>query len=280
MLGHKISKERLEVDKAKIDVIAKLPPPSNVKAVKSFLGHVGFYRCFIKDFSKITRPMTKLLEMDTPFHFSEECMTTFSFLKEKLTNAPIMVPTDWNLPFELICDASDQALGAVLGQRRDNHFQTIYYASRTLTDTQENYTTTENELSTVVFAFDKFRSYLVLSKTIVYTDHSTLKYLLSKQDTKPRIIRWIPLLQELNIEIRDKKGAKNLTVDHLSRLENPHLEECGEEDIQNVFPDESLKAIGMEEASQTPWYADFGNYLAAGVPFERNDPSAKRNFFC
>ena len=116
MLGHKISKDGLEVDKAKIDVIAKLPPPSNVKAVRSLLGHAGFYRRFIKVFSKITQPMTKLLEKDTPFHFSEECMTSFNLLREKLTKAPIMVPAYWNLPFELKCDANDQALGSVLGQ--------------------------------------------------------------------------------------------------------------------------------------------------------------------
>ena len=113
VLGHKISKDGLEVDKVKIDVIAKFPPPSNVKAVRSFMGHARFYRRFIKDFSKITRPMTKLLEKDTLFHFSKECMTSFSVLKEKLTKAPIMVPPDWNLPFELMCDARDQALGAV-----------------------------------------------------------------------------------------------------------------------------------------------------------------------
>ena len=152
VLGHKISKDGLDVDKAKIDVIAKLLPPLNIKAARSFLGHVGFYKRFIKDFSKITRPMTKLLEKDTPFHFSEECITSFNVIKEKLTKAPIMVPPDWNLPFELICDASDQALGEVLGQRRDNHFQPIYYASRTVTETQENYTTTEKELLAVVFA--------------------------------------------------------------------------------------------------------------------------------
>ena len=122
VLGHKISKEELEVDKAKIDVIAKIPPPSNIKSVRSFLGHAGFYRGFIKDFSKITRPMTKLLEKDTHFHFSEEWMTEFSVIKEKLTKPPIMVLPNWNLPFELMCDASDQAVGAVLGQRRDNHF--------------------------------------------------------------------------------------------------------------------------------------------------------------
>ena len=117
VLGHKVSPVGLEVDKAKIDVIAKLPPPTNVKGIRSFLGHAGFYRRFIKDFSKIARPMTKLLEKERPFDFDPECIKAFEILKDKLTNAPIMVAPNWSLPFELMCDASDFALGAVLGQR-------------------------------------------------------------------------------------------------------------------------------------------------------------------
>ncbi|GKB04484.1 DNA helicase [Tanacetum coccineum] len=169
VLGHKISGKGIEVDKAKIDVIAKLPYPSNVKGVRSFLGHAGFYRRFIKDFSMISKLMTQLLMKDTKFDFSED-------------------------------------LGAVLGQRIDRKFKPIYYASKTLNDSQAHYTTTEKELLAVVFSFDKFRPYLILSKTIVYTDHSALKYLFSKQDAKPRLIRWVLLLQGFNIEIKDKKG--------------------------------------------------------------------------
>ncbi|GJV64865.1 reverse transcriptase domain-containing protein, partial [Tanacetum coccineum] len=222
VLGHKISKNGLEVDRAKVDVIAKLPPPTTVKGVRSFLGHAGFYRRFIQDFSKIARPMTHLLEKDTPFVFSDECLASFKFLKKRLTEAPILVSPDWDLPFELMCDASDYAVGAVLGQRKDKYFRPIHYASKTLSDAQTNYTVTEKELLAVVYAFEKFRSYLVLSKTIVYTDHSALKYLFNKQDAKPRLIRWVLLLQEFTIEIRDKKGAENLAADHLSRLENPY----------------------------------------------------------
>ncbi|GKC12457.1 reverse transcriptase domain-containing protein [Tanacetum coccineum] len=119
-----------------------------------------------------------------------------------------------------MCDASDYAVGAVLGQRKDKYFRPIHYASKTLSDAQTNYTVTEKELLAVVYAFEKFWSYLVLSKTIVYTDHSALKYLFNKQDAKPRLIRWVLLLQEFTIEIRDKKGAENLAADHLSRFEN------------------------------------------------------------
>nr|GFA26615.1 reverse transcriptase domain-containing protein [Tanacetum cinerariifolium] len=116
VLGHKISKQGIEVDKAKVDVISKLPHPTTVKGIRSFLGHPGFYRRFIKDFSKIARPMTRLLEKDTPFIFSQECVDAFQTLKRKLTEAPILIASDWDMPFELMCDASDFAIGAVLGQ--------------------------------------------------------------------------------------------------------------------------------------------------------------------
>ncbi|GKF24417.1 reverse transcriptase domain-containing protein, partial [Tanacetum coccineum] len=209
VLGHKISKSEIEVDKSKVDVIVKLPHPTTVKGIHSFLGHAGFYRRFIQDFSKIARPMTHLLEKETPFIFSKECIEAFKTLKMKLTQAPILVAP--------VCDASDFAVGAVLGQRKTKHFQPIHYASKTMTKAQAHYTTTENELLVVVYAFEKFRPYLVLSKSIVYTDHSALKYLLTKQDAKPRLLRWILLLQEFDVVIRDKKGAKNLAADHLSR---------------------------------------------------------------
>ncbi|GJU35523.1 reverse transcriptase domain-containing protein [Tanacetum coccineum] len=143
-----------EVDRAKVDVIAKLPHPTTVKGVRSFLGHAGFYRRFIQDFSKIARPMTHLLEKETPFMFSKDCIDAFLFfyqtLKKKLTEAPILVVPDWNLPFELMCDASDFAIGAVLGQRKMKHFQPIHYASKTMTEAQIHYTTTEKEMLAVV----------------------------------------------------------------------------------------------------------------------------------
>ncbi|KAJ9545103.1 hypothetical protein OSB04_024810 [Centaurea solstitialis] len=279
VLGHKISKDGLEVDKAKIDTISKLPPPTNIKGVRSFLGHAGFYRRFIQDFSKISRPLTKLLEKDAPFIFDEKCISAFETLKWHLTNAPIMVPPDWDQPFEIMCDAIDYAVSAVLGQRKNNHFQPICYASRTLNDAQENYTTTEKELLAVVFAIEKFRSYLVLSKIIVYTDHSTLKYLFAKPDAKPRLIRWILLLQEFDIEIRDKRGAENLAADHLSRLENPYMDSGGIEVIRDKFPDEGLNMIKTIGEDPIPWYADFANYLAAGVLVKGMTHQQKGKFF-
>ncbi|GJY76849.1 reverse transcriptase domain-containing protein, partial [Tanacetum coccineum] len=116
VLGHKISKSGIEVDKSKVDVIAKLPHPTTVKGFRSFLGHAGFYRRFIQNFSKIAWPMTHLLEKESPFIFSKECIEAFKTLKMKLTQALILVAPDWDLPFEIMCDASDFAVGAVLGQ--------------------------------------------------------------------------------------------------------------------------------------------------------------------
>ncbi|GJY23844.1 reverse transcriptase domain-containing protein [Tanacetum coccineum] len=181
VLGHKISKSGIEVDRAKVDVIAKLPHPTSVKA--------------------------------------------FNILKKKLTEAPILVAPDWDLPFEIMCDASDYAVGAVLGQRKTKHFQPIHYASKTMTDAQAHYTTTEKELLAVVYAFEKLWPYLVLSKTIVYTDHSALKYLLAKQDAKPILLR----------------------------LENPHQGDLEKKEINETFPLETLRMITLHGDSSTPW---------------------------
>nr|GFB42885.1 reverse transcriptase domain-containing protein [Tanacetum cinerariifolium] len=165
VLGHKVSKSGIQADKSKVDVIAKLPHPTSVK------------------------------EKETAFNFSKECIEAFNILKKKLTEAPILVAPDWDLPFEIMCDASDYTIA--------------------------HYTTTKKELLVVVYAFEKFWPYLVLSKTIVYTGHSALKYLLATQDAKPRLLWWILLLQEFDVIIRDEKGAENLAADHLSRLEDP-----------------------------------------------------------
>ncbi|GJZ86578.1 reverse transcriptase domain-containing protein [Tanacetum coccineum] len=205
VLGHKISKKGIEVDKAKIDVISKLPHPTTVKGIRSFLGHAGFYRRFIKDFSKISRPMTHLLEKNTPFIFSEDCILAFQTLKKKLTEAPILIAPNWDQPFEIMCDASDYAIGAVLGQRIEKHFRPIHYH-------------------------------------VVYTDHSALKYLFNKKDAKARLLRWVLLLQEFDFKVIDTKGAENYAADHLSRLENPYENVFDPKDYES-FPLETLNTV-------------------------------------
>ncbi|GJV23458.1 reverse transcriptase domain-containing protein [Tanacetum coccineum] len=198
VLGHKISRAGIEVDRAKIDVIAKSPYPTNVKGVRN-----------------------------AKFDFSDDCKKAFNILKEKLTSAPIIISPDWNEPFELMFDASDFIVGAVLGQQIDGKFKPIYYASKTLNNSQEHYTTTEKELLAVVFYFDKFRQfrqYLVLLQTVVYTDHSAIKYLFSKEDAKPRLIR----------------------------LENPDLGTFAEEEITDEFPDEHLMILKAELNNDEP----------------------------
>nr|GFB76402.1 reverse transcriptase domain-containing protein [Tanacetum cinerariifolium]GFB82825.1 reverse transcriptase domain-containing protein [Tanacetum cinerariifolium] len=144
VLGYKISKKGIEFDKAKIEVISKLPHPTTVKGIRSFLGHAGFYRRFIKDFSKISRPMTHLLEKNSPFIFSNDCIQAFRTLKEKLIEAPILIAPNWDQSFELMCDASDYAVGAVLGQRVEKHFRPIHYTSKTMTQAETNYVTPPN----------------------------------------------------------------------------------------------------------------------------------------
>ncbi|GKE98561.1 reverse transcriptase domain-containing protein [Tanacetum coccineum] len=203
VLCHKISKNGTEVDKAKVDVIAKLPHPTTVMGVRSFLSHAGFYRRFIKDFSKISRPMTHLLEKNTSFIFSDDCIQAFNTLKKKLTEAPILIALNWDLPFELMYDASDFVTGAVLGQRHEKHFKPIHYASKTMNEAESHCITTEKEMLAVVYAFEKFWSYLILNKSIVYTDHSALKYLFAKKDSKARLLRWVLLLQEFDFNVID-----------------------------------------------------------------------------
>jgi len=185
VLGHIISISGIEVEPAKIAVISQLPYPSCVREVLSFHGHVGFYRCIIKDFSKVPLPLSNLLQKEVEFDFDDRCKEAFDCLKHALTTTPIIQAPDWTAPFELMCDASNYALGVVLAQKIDKLPRVIYYASRTLHAAQANYTTTENELLAIIFALEKFRSYLFGTRVIVYTDHAALKYLLKKAESKP-----------------------------------------------------------------------------------------------
>nr|GEZ88598.1 hypothetical protein [Tanacetum cinerariifolium] len=203
-----------------------------------------FQRCMM-----IARPMTHLLEKETPFVFSKDCIDAFETLKKKLTEAPILVVPDWNLPFELMCDASEFAICVVLGQRKTKHFQPIHYASKTMTKAQIHYTTTEKEMVAVVYAFKKFRPYLVLSKSIVYKDHLALKYLLRME---------------------------NLATDHLSRLENPHKDVFENKDINENFP---LETLGKISSVSILWFADIENFHAVNFIIQGMSSQQKKKFF-
>nr|GEZ61208.1 DNA-directed DNA polymerase [Tanacetum cinerariifolium] len=212
VLGHKISKNGIEVDKAKINVIAKLPHPTTVKA-------------------------------------------------------PILIAPNWDLPFELMCDASDFAIGAVLGQRHEKHFKPIHCASKTMNDAKTNYTKTEKEMLAVVYAFEKFRSYLIMNKSIVHTDHSALKYVFAKKDAKARLLRWVLLLQEFDFQVLDTKGAENLATDHLSRLENPYKNVLDPKEINETFPLETLSMLTFRGDSSASWKLSTFSRLATMDPW-------------
>nr|GEU70585.1 DNA-directed DNA polymerase [Tanacetum cinerariifolium] len=196
----------------------------------------------IQDFSKIARPMTHLLEKETLFLFSKDCIDAFETHKKKLTEASILVVPDWNLPFELMCDASDFMIGVVLGQCKMKHFQPIHYASKTMTEAQIHYTTTEKAMLSVVYAFENFRPYLVLSKSIVYTDHLALKYILN----------------------------------HLSRLEIPHKDVFENKDINENFP---LESLGKISNASTPWFSNFANFHAENFIVKGMSSQQKKKFF-
>ena len=168
VLGHMISAAGLEVNQEKVSIIKNLMPPTIVKGIRSFLGHAGFYRRFIRDFSKVARPLCRFLEKDTKLKFDESCQRSFEEIKSRLVEAPVMAKPDWNKDFEIMCDASDYAMGVVLGQRIDKVFRAIYYASKTFNEAQENYSTTEKEMLTIIFA------YILGSHIIIHTNHATI----------------------------------------------------------------------------------------------------------
>nr|GEU85090.1 hypothetical protein [Tanacetum cinerariifolium] len=201
-----------------------------------------FQRCMLAIFhDMVEKTMEVFMDdfSDTPFIFSKDCIKAFQTLKQKLMKAPILIAPNWDLPFELMFDASDFTIGAVLGQRYEKHFWPIHYASKTLTEAV-NYTTTKKEMLAVVYAFEKFRSYLIMDKCIVHKDHSALNYLFAKKDAKARLLRWVLLLQEFDFDVLDMKGAENLAANHLSRLENSYENVLDPKEINETFPLESL----------------------------------------
>ncbi|GJU42625.1 reverse transcriptase domain-containing protein [Tanacetum coccineum] len=178
-----------------------------------------------------------------------------------------------------MCDASDFSIGAVLGQRHEKHFRPIHYASKIMNEAESHYTTTEKEMLAVVYAFEKFRFYLILNKSVVYTDHSALKYLFAKKDSKARLLRWVLLLQEFDFNVIDTKGAENLTADHLSRLENPYENVVDPKEVNEKFTLETLNMVTFRGDSSTPWFADYANYHAGNFIVKGMSSQQKNKFF-
>ncbi|XP_042028736.1 uncharacterized protein LOC121775758 [Salvia splendens] len=217
VLGHIVSSRGIEVDLAKIAVIARLPYPTNQKEIRAFLGHAGFYRQFIKDFEKIAQPLARLLQNEVEFEFSDACKAAFQFLKDRLISSPIIRAPDWNHPFEA----------------------------------QKKYDVTEKEMISVVFAFEKFRPYLLGSKVIVYTDHATIKYLLAKKESKPRLIRG------------DNEEAipDAFPEEHLCLIESSP--ECRWINQAEGVDQGNHRSKGQNTRKE-PWFADMANYLVTG----------------
>nr|GEU77345.1 reverse transcriptase domain-containing protein [Tanacetum cinerariifolium] len=246
-------------------------------------GHAGFYRRFIQDFLKIARPMTRLLEKDTPFLFSKECVEAFQTPKRKLTEAPILIAPDWDMSFELMCDASDFTIGTVLGKRQEKHFRPIHYASKTMTKVESNYTTTEKEMLAVVYAFEKFWSYLIMNKSIVYTDHSALKYLFTKKDYKARLLRWSS--EGVYTARKPLKFSRLATMDPsgdiMAQITQPRrcLIQNSIGPINESFPLERLNLVSSRGSSSTPWFADFANYHVGNFVVKGMSSQQKNKFF-
>ena len=271
LLGHKISKKGIEVDYDKIAVILALEMPTNLRELRGFLGCVGYYRRFVEGYSFLSTCLNQLLKKDVPYVWTEEHQEAFHKLKDKLGNAPILQPPNWEKPFHVDVDVSKFCIGLILSQKdEEEKDHPLYYASRQLNPAERNYSTTEREALGIVYACKKFRHYLLGYHTTFHTDHNALKYLFNQPDLSGRIARWVLLLQEFDFEVRIKPGKAHVNADYLSRLQgvspaNP---------IEDTFPDENLFHIEGEESL----YFDIVQYLISGQYPHSMSPEQKAVF--
>jgi ribonuclease HI len=212
-LGHVLSAEGIAVDPSKVESVTKWEQPLNVTDVRSFLGLVGYYRTFIENFSKITKPMTELLKNNTKFEWSEACEKSFQELKKRLTTAPVLTLPDIKKDFVIYYDASKQGLGCVLMQEG----KVVAYASRQLKKHEENYPTHDLELAAVVHALKIWRHYLIGNKCELFSDHKSLKYFFTQTELNMRQRRWLELIKDYDVKINYHPGKANVVADALSR---------------------------------------------------------------
>ena len=217
-LGHVISEHGIQPNPDRIEKVRTYPIPKTPKEIKQFLGLVGYYRKFIKDFSKVAKPLTRLLQKSSIFQWTSEQQHSFNSLKSKLTSQPVLSYPDWNRPFVLTTDASNEAIGAILFQGTIGKDKPLAFASRTLNKAETRYSTTEKELLAIVWATKHFRQYLYGRKFTIVTDHKPLIWLMNVKDPNSRLMRWRLKLEEFDYEVIYKSGKTNTNADALSRI--------------------------------------------------------------
>lgn len=222
-LGHKISENGVQPDERKVISVKNFPIPKNVKDIKSFLGLTGYYRNFIPDYSKISKPLTNLLKKDIKFEWSNICNEAFELLKTILCSEPILKFPDFTKPFIITCDASNYAVGSVLSQGEGKLDLPVAYSSRTLNKAEINYSTTEKELVAILFGVKQYRPYIYGRRFCIVTDHKPLTWLFNVKDPSSRLMRWRIKLDEYDFEIKYKSGKSNNNADALSRIKETYL---------------------------------------------------------
>jgi hypothetical protein len=244
-LGHVISLEGITMDPNKVRDVLDWKPPKSIHQVRSFLGLAGYYRRFILNFSKISKPITELLKKDTKYVWSKDCDEVFQTLKKLLTTSPVLAQPDITKPFDIYCDASGTGLGCVLIQEG----RVILYSSQQLRRHEENYPTYDLELAVVVMAMRTWRHYLLGNVVYIYTDHKSLKYIFIQPDLNMRQRRWIELIKNYELEVHYHPGKANVVIDAVSRKMhcNYLLIVClvGEEFSTRVLPNLSLYNITL-----------------------------------
>jgi hypothetical protein len=255
VLGHYISVDGIKVYPIKIEVILNLPTPHTQTEVRSFLGTSGYYHKFMENFARTAAPLHALTG-NVEFQWSDKCDVAFAGLKKMISTPMVLRGPNWKIPFHISLDASEITIGVVLGQEEDKKPYAIYFISKNISPAKLNYIVTEKEFLAVIHAINKFCHYITGYPIILYTDHSTIRYLANKPITNGWVTRWLLLLQEFDITIKDRPGRQNLVADFLSRIPKT--------DDSLTFEDQFLDEHIFSITTKPPWYNDVANYLEVG----------------